>query len=70
MTEITIDMKKAKETALESRIKKIDTFMDKYLYVLAENNRLKKLQVSDRERIQDLLGKIEELDVRLKKVKK
>lgn len=70
MTEITIDMKKAKEIALESRINKVDTFMDKYLYTLAENNRLKRLKVSDRERIQDLLAKIEELDARLKKVKK
>lgn len=70
MTEITIDIKQAKEIALEARINKVDTFMDKYLYVLAENNRLKRLQVSDRKRIQDLLAEIEELNARLKKVKK
>jgi len=70
MSEITIDLADAKEIALEARINKLDQFMDNYLTVLAENNRLKKLQVSDRKCIQELHAKIEVLDARLKRIKK
>ena len=70
MSEITIDLADAKEIALEAKINKLDEFMDRYLLVLAENNKLKKLQVSDRTCILDLHEKIEALEARLKRIKK
>ncbi len=66
----TININQSKEIALEARINKLDEFMDRYIQVSAENNRLKTLQVSDRKCIQELYAKIEVLDARLKRIKK
>lgn len=70
MSEITIDLENAKEIAIEARINKLDEFMDNYLRILAENNHLKKLQLSDRICISELHEKIEVLEARLKRIKK